>query len=483
VEGEHGTVFVVDDDGAQRRIVARWLSDAGHDVVEFADGETSLLGLAGTIPDAVCLDLRLPGIDGLETLDRIRAHNPRVPVIMLTVDDAVEPVVAAVRLGAFEYLRKPLDRQKLLTTVRNAVASSQMSVRLAQLEHEVEGWSYPNIVGRSEPMRALFRQMDRVAPTDVTVLIRGESGTGKELVARALHDSSGRRSGPFVAINCAAIPESLQESELFGHERGAFTGATQRRPGRFEQADQGTLFLDEIAELSPGLQAKLLRAIQERRFFRVGGDKEVRSDFRLITATHRDLSEEVEQERFREDLFFRLAVLELVVPPLRDRGADIALLAKGLAQDLGVSTFGRAGEFSPAALRAITSYSWPGNVRELQNAVQRAVVLAPEGTIPVEALPEPVQSAGAAWPDERRAGTAAPEGPGASAAPGSVPDSAAPWAERIPDLSLEALEKGFVQSMLTRHHGNLSAVARTLGISRTTLYRKLDAYDIPRNEA
>jgi two-component system nitrogen regulation response regulator GlnG len=361
-----------------------------------------------------------------------------------------------------------------------------MSVRLAQLEHEVEGWDYPDILGRSEAMRELFRQMDRVAPTDVTVLVRGESGTGKELVARALHDESGRREGPFVAINCAAIPQSLQESELFGHERGAFTGATQRRAGRFEQAADGTLFLDEIAELTPELQAKLLRAIQEQRFFRVGGNVEVRSDFRLITATHRDLAHEVEEGRFRQDLYFRLAVLELHVPPLRDRGPDIGLLAHSFAHEYGLSTLGRPAEVSQSAMAALTAYAWPGNVRELQNAVQRAVVLAADGTIGLEALPPAVRQAlseqsegsGLAPPG----GTPTASGPSRAAAGMDQMDGPAAWARTIPDTSLEEVERELIRTQMIRHRGNVSAIAKILGVSRTTLYRKLDAFGIDRNE-
>jgi DNA-binding NtrC family response regulator len=474
LEELRGTVIVVEDDSAQSLILSRWLEDAGHEVVTFEDGESCLRGLAATLPDAVCLDLRLPGMDGLETLDRIRAHHPRLPVVMLTVDDALEPVVAAIRLGAFEYLRKPLDRRKLLTTIRNAVGQYRMTVRLAQLEHEVGGWDYPSIQGRSEPMRALFRQMDLVAPTDVTVLIQGESGTGKELVANALHDSSGRKDGPFIAVNCAAIAESLQESELFGHERGAFTGATKQRPGRFEQANRGTIFLDEIAELTPALQAQLLRVLQEQRFFRVGGTAEVRSDFRLIAATHRDLPAEVVAGRFREDLYFRLAVLELSIPPLRERGDDIRILAETFARNLGLDTNNRPASVTPAAMATLMAYFWPGNVRELRNAIQRAVVLAEDARIGPDALPEQVRRASASPPS--------PGSRGGETAGGSVPAGVTldSWADALPDLTLEEVERHVIRSTLARHEGNLSAVARALDISRTTLYRKMAAYGIGR---
>ncbi|MDH3271639.1 MAG: sigma-54 dependent transcriptional regulator [Gemmatimonadota bacterium] len=478
MEDARGTVVVVEDDAAQRTILGRWLTEAGHEVALFPDGESCLKGLSGTLPDVVCLDLRLPGIDGLETLDRIKAHYPKLPVIMLTAEESLEPVVASIRMGAFEYLQKPVERQKLVTTVRNAVALAQMEVRLTQLQHEVEGWSYENIVGRSERMRRLFRQMDRVAPTDVSVLIQGESGTGKELVGRALHESSGRAMGPYVALNCAAIPESLQESELFGHEKGAFTGATQRRAGRFEQADRGTLFLDEVAELSPGMQAKLLRAIQEQRFFRVGGSNEVSSDFRLITATHRDLAGEVRAGRFREDLYFRLAVLEIEVPALRDRGDDVVLLASTFAREMGLRTNGAPSRISANALDAIQAYRWPGNVRELQNAVQRAVVLAESEEIGLDSLPPKVRAA--AREDAAPLADVTPTGERDQLGP--TPSTPPPrhWADLVPDQSLESIEGKVIASMVERHHGNLSEVARVLGISRSTLYRKMSSHGISR---
>lgn len=467
MEKARGNVVVVDDDPAQRAILARWLGDAGHEVAEFPDGESCLTALGSTIPDAVCLDLRLPGLSGLDVLARIRARNPRLPVIMLTVDDSLEPVVAAVRLGAFEYLRKPVQREKLLTTVRNAVDRSRIELRLAELESEVEGGAHPDILGRSPAMKSLFRQMARVAPTDVSVLVYGESGTGKELVAKALHEASARKEGAFVPLNCAAIPEGLQESELFGHERGAFTGATQRRVGRFEQAHDGTLFLDEIAELSASLQAKLLRAIQEQRFFRLGGSSEIRSDFRLIAATHRDLAEEVRAGRFREDLYFRLAVLVLVVPPLRSRGEDLSLLASVFANDMGVSLNGTPARLGDSATRLLETHDWPGNVRELQNAIQRAVVLAEGGVIEAADLPDSMHSQPSSTEQQARVRTAHPE-----AMPGRRVGTS--WTERVPEQSLAQIERAVIEELVRRHDGNLSAVARILAVSRSTLYRKLN---------
>ena len=282
-------VVLVDDDRNLCDLVERFLEKAGHRVVVFHDGESFLAALGAMMPDAICLDLSMPGIGGFETLELIKERQSQLPVIILTADHAVDSVVGAMQRGAYDYIVKPIDRTKLITTVGNAVEHYRMSMRLRQLEREVEGEGYQNIVGDSPQMKELYRQMDRVAASDITILIHGESGSGKELVAQAIYESSGRSSGPFVALNCAAIPETLQESEIFGHEKGAFTGAVSRHIGKFEQSDGGCLFMDEVAELSLTLQAKLLRAIQEKRFHRVGGSTQVRSDFRLIAATHRDL--------------------------------------------------------------------------------------------------------------------------------------------------------------------------------------------------
>jgi DNA-binding NtrC family response regulator len=450
-ENTGGLVLVVDDDPTLRMLVSRGLARDGRVVEAVADGEECLAILARSLPETVILDLAMPGIGGMETLKRLRAHHPYLPVIVLTADREVSTAVEATRLGAFDYLVKPIDRTELLTTVKNALERYSMRVRLAQLEREVEGRGYAGIVGQSPPMKELFRQMDRVAASDISILIHGESGTGKELVARALHRSSGRRDGPFVPLNCAAIPETLQESELFGHERGAFTGATARRVGRFEEADGGTLFLDEVAELSLSAQAKLLRVLQDRSFRRLGASGEVRSDFRLIAATHRDLDEQVKAGRFRGDLYFRVAVLELAIPPLRRRQGDIPLLVERFLQD-AADEHGR-GEVrvSAEALAALEAYPWPGNVRELENAVRRAAVVCEGGVLAPRDLPARVLEGG-----ERRPANRADEAP----------------------QTLEDIERAAILGAIERTGGNLSEVGRQLGIGRTTLYRKLKKYDI-----
>jgi DNA-binding NtrC family response regulator len=392
--------------------------------------------------------------------------------------------------GAYDYLVKPIDRTKLVTTVGNAVERYQMSMRLRQLEREVGGEGYQNIVGESKAMKELYRQMDRVAASDITILIHGESGTGKELVAQAIYEASGRKSGPFVALNCAAIPETLQESEIFGHEKGAFTGAVARHIGKFEQANGGCLFMDEVAELSLSLQAKLLRAIQEKRFHRVGGSTQVHSDFRLIAATHRNLLEMVNRSLFREDLYFRIAVFELEVPPLREREDDVVLLAERFLDRYnakapkGPKAVPRP-RLSNEVIDLLKEYHWPGNVRELENIMQRCLLIAKEGLILPEDLPprlrarggmeespsatvEPVESQ---EPARETGGPLPMEPPPRRDAPDPPRRSS-----RLETLDLQELERRAIQQALEEAGGNLSQVVRLLGIGRTTLYRKLKSH-------
>ena len=477
-------VVIVDDDRSLTALVARWLEREGCTPHVFHDGASALAGLGAVLPDTVCLDLNMPGLSGIETLERIKERHPRLPVIILTADTSVDSVVTTMQLGAYDYLSKPIDRNKLGTTVRNAVERHRLRQRLSELERDARGGGFAGIVGRSPTMRQMFRQMDRVASSDIAVLIHGESGAGKELVARAIHDYSGRRARPFVALNCAAIPENLQESELFGHERGAFTGATQQRTGRFEQADGGTLFLDEVAELSPSLQAKLLRVLQELTFRRVGGTREIHTDFRLVAASHRRLTDEVEAGRFREDLYFRIAVFDLDVPPLRDRREDIPLLVdhllEGMRRRAGAAT---VAELEAAAMECLMAYDWPGNVRELHNALERAAVVATGELIRTEDLPARVAAAG-----KLRAG--AQSTPAAPLSDRAEPPQPRWWADapaevrdalaRFDELDLEALERVAIIASIARNGGNLSAVVRDLGIGRTTLYRKLKRYGLER---
>ncbi len=327
-------------------------------------------------------------------------------------------------------------------------------------------------------MRELYRQMDRVAASDITLLIHGESGSGKELVAQAIHQASGRSSGPFVALNCAAIPETLQETELFGHEKGAFTGAVNRHIGKFEQADRGVLFLDEVAELSLSLQAKLLRAIQERRFNRLGGSTQVPSDFRLMAATHRNLLEEVEKGKFRQDLYFRIAVFELEVPPLKDRGDDIVLLAERLLEKHHEGDR-RVPQLSEEVIELLEAYSWPGNVRELENIMQRSLLIAKGDVVQASELPKRLRTRVESPPRTQKGPPAEPvttTAPSQGGANGDIP--APPEDDRLSTLNLKELEAHAIRQALEQAGGNLSEVVRLLGIGRTTLYRKLKTHGL-----
>ncbi|MEM1179884.1 MAG: sigma-54 dependent transcriptional regulator [Acidobacteriota bacterium] len=505
-EAADAHVVLVEDDPSQRLLFGRWLELAGWKVTAFADAETCLDHIDSVLPDVVCLDLHLPGMDGHEALGKLKAQYPAVPVLVITGDSEVETVVETMRLGGHDFLVKPVERTRLETQVRNAIAHARLSLRVTHLEREAGGVTYPGIIGTSQPMRHLYRQIDRIAASPVTVLIRGESGTGKELVAQTIHEHSAAQSGPMVAINCAAIPENLQESELFGHEKGAFTGADARKIGRFEEADGGTLFLDEVAELSPSLQAKLLRVLQERTFRRLGGSRDLKSKFRLIAASHADLHRRVKEGSFREDLFYRLAVFELDVPPLRRRAEDIPALAHHFL-NLRSLVGDRPGlALSKDALHVLGAYAWPGNVRELANAIQRAAVLATGDQIGPTDLPPRLRTAVGApqvgfapalapalspprWSPVRGGLLSAPpmasgmstspptaEEPPSDGAGGESDVELGPFFEAGPSLrDIEALA---ISRSLRRHGANVSAVARELGIGRNTLYRKMEKYGI-----
>ncbi|MEM1203056.1 MAG: sigma-54 dependent transcriptional regulator [Acidobacteriota bacterium] len=451
-------VLLVDDDPAHCNLLARWLENDGYGVEAVYSGREAAHAMSRMLPQVVCLDLNMPDWDGLETLKRLLEIHPHLPIVMLTADRELESAVEAMKAGALDYLTKPVERTQLRTTIRNAVEHGHLKVRVRQLENELDGRSYGGMVGDSDAMRGVYRLIDRVGPSDVSVLIQGDSGTGKELVARALHESSPRAEGPFVALNCGAITESLQEAELFGHEKGAFTGAERVRKGRFAEAHRGTLFLDEVAELSSDLQVKLLRVLQERSFRRLGADRDQASDFRLVAATHRRLDRAVEDGDFRQDLFFRIAVFELEIPPLRRREGDIDLLVPHLLE-----VYGSGGlRLTPRARRALLDYGWPGNVRELGNALQHAAVIATD-RIDLEHLPKRVIDGIAdPSPPETEAETEArdPEPP------------SAPLDPELP-LSLVELERDAIERAIEQAGGNRSEMARLLGIGRTTLYRKL----------
>ena len=470
-------ILLVEDDKGISALTKHHLTASGYEVFTAFDGASALATFQTVQPNAVCLDLGLPDMSGMELFEQLRRLDHAVPILVLTADDQVATAVHAMRAGAYDYLVKPVERVKLLSSLAAVVRMQRQAETIAA--RAVPG-RHPNMIGDSPLMRMLFQQIERVGESNISVLLHGESGTGKELVANAIHNQSPRRAGPFVAINCAAIPEALQEAQLFGHERGAFTGATQRHIGRFEQADGGTLFLDEVAELRLDLQAKLLRALQERVFHRVGGQTEVRSDFRVIAASHKDLLHAVTTGHFREDLYFRLAVFEVEVPALRSRGEDITLLANHFCNYYAAEAR-KAASISPAALEVLQRYDWPGNVRELQNAIHRAIILSNTAQILPADLPPRLTRApivdvvASPLPATGSGGFAAvPPAPfTTNTSAGSVAGTS------VPDDDLEAVEKRTIIAVLARMAGNMTQAARELGIGRTTLYRKLKKYGLP----
>jgi DNA-binding NtrC family response regulator len=370
-------VLLVEDRDSLRAMLRSTLEAEGYTVEEASDGRRAIEALSRGRYLAVVTDLKLPGADGHKVLQAAREADPNAPVIVLTAYGTVEDAVGAMKSGAFDFLSKPVDPDHLVLLLRRAVERRALLEENLLLKKEfAERLGFPTIVGRSPALVEVTRQIQKVAPTDATVLLEGESGTGKELFARAIHHLSPRKEAPFVAINCAAIPETLLEAELFGHERGAYTGAVASRPGRLELADRGTLFLDEVGELGPSVQAKLLRAVQERAFERVGGNRTIHVNLRIVAATNRDLRRAIAEGRFREDLYFRLAVVSVRVPPLRERGEDVELLAEHFLARFRRELGREALVFSEPAREAIRRHRWPGNVRELQNAIERAAILA-----------------------------------------------------------------------------------------------------------
>ena len=450
-----GVILIVDDEANMRRVLGALLRREGFHTLEAGDGEAALEILKQEAVDAVLTDLKMPHMNGLELLDESRKRAPGVPVILLTAHGTVGSAVEALKHGAFDFLTKPFEPDDVCQVVAKAVKTRKLEESEARIEPDED----PDrlLLGNSAALLEVKHLIERVAPTSATVLISGESGTGKELVARSVHRHSPRSEQPFVKINCAAIPEGLIESELFGHEKGAFTGASSRKPGRFELADGGTLFLDEIGELPAPAQPKLLRAIQEGRFFRVGGTQTVSVDVRLIAASNRDLQTEVREGRFREDLFYRLHVVPIALPPLRDRREDIAALS-----DLFLQRFARRLERSvraitPEARAALAAHEWPGNIRELENVIERATLLCEAAEIGVDDLPPELRR------DPAEGGYAEPS----------------PLRERVRSAT-RRIERDAILEALESTRGNVTRAARRLGLSRRGLQLKMRELKIAR---
>ena len=440
-----GRILVVDDDPKSRELMAKILRSDGHAVTPVADGADAI-AVAGTAAenyDLVVSDVRMVEADGFQVLSTFRKVAAEVPVILVTAFGNIDGAVDAIRQGAFDYIPKPYDVDQIRMVVNRALRQKTLLAENRKLRQEVRGkYQLANIVGRSEAMLAVFKTAARVAATDATVLIQGESGTGKELVARAIHVSSPRENGPFVAVDCGAIAEGVLESELFGHAKGAFTGAQAARRGLFEEADGGTLFLDEIGDIGPKLQAQLLRALQEGEIRRVGTNEVVRVNVRVVAATNKDLADAVKAGKFREDLYYRLNVVTVRLPPLRARKEDIVLLAEHFAAKHGR---GAPVAISPEARDTLIGYDWPGNVRELENAIARALALNPSGMILPDDLSESIRGA-------------------KPAVQGPVPTDRPTLAE---------LEKRYAEVVLREAQGNKTRAAEVLGIDRKTLYRIL----------
>lgn len=448
-----GQVLVVDDDQAHRTMLRTLLSGWGYQVSEADDGERAIAMVYESAFDLILMDMRMIKVSGLEALAAIKGYNPAIPVVIMTAYSSVETAVEALKKGAYDYLTKPLDFDELRLAMERAMDHRLLREENRLLRETLSGqFDRQNIIGRSRAMEKLLETVAQVAPSEATVLIAGESGTGKELIAGAIHFNSNRREGPFVKMNCAAVTETLLESELFGHEKGAFTGAHRRKEGRFRQADGGSLFLDEVSEMSLAMQAKLLRVLQEWEIVRVGGEEVIAVDVRVIAATNKDLIEEIQAGRFREDLYYRLNVVTLTVPPLRDRREDIPLMAQHFLETFSKKNHKDIKGFAPQAMDRLVKYHWPGNVRELMNVVERAVVLSRSEYLDLEDLPLPGS-----------------EEPGEETAPGPLELSGVP---------LEEVEKMTILQTLEATGGNKSEAARRLGITRRTLHQKLKKYGV-----
>jgi len=453
-------VLVVDDEPSIRKVLQAHLQREGYEVETASDGAAALGLLDSTPCDLVISDLKMPGVGGLELLAYAVSNHPGLPVILITAHGTVDSAVEALKLGAHDYITKPFDLDEIRVAVEKALRVERARRRTLQ---EDPGWREGgrgrfDLVGTTPSMQRVYALVEKVADSPTTVLVQGESGTGKELVARALHRQSSRRGEPFITVNCGAIPEQLFESELFGYEKGAFTGAVTSKPGKFELADRGTLFLDEVGELPRDMQVKLLRALQERVFERVGGTRPVSVDVRVVAATNVDLGQAVSQGRFREDLYYRLAVFPIPLPPLRERREDIPLLVEHFLRRFDERLGKKVTDVAPAAMSALMKWSWPGNIRELENVIERGVLLADGDLLTLDSLP---------GLDERMP---------AAASAGVDPRAEGLGLKEYVRVHTARLERGLIQRMLEHERGNVTRAARRLDISRKSLQLKMKEY-------
>lgn len=443
-------ILIVDDEEHMCWALDRAMRQEGYQTVVAYRGQDGINMAREDSPSLMILDLRLPDIDGLEVLKEVKAINPKLPVIMLTAHGTIETAIEAMKMGAADYITKPFDLDELKLVIKQNLHVIQLETEVNFLRSELTG-KYGNIIAQSKIMQDIISLIEKVAPSNASVLITGESGTGKEVAAISIHQNSPRSNKPFVPVNCAALPEQLLESELFGHEKGAFTGATARKLGRFELADKGTIFLDEIAEMSLNMQAKLLRVLQEKSFERVGGTETISVDVRVIAATNRQLDQAIKQGLFREDLYYRLNVIHIHLPPLRERKEDIPLLAKHFLQKFGPTY--HVDKISPEAMELLCEYNWPGNIRELQNVIERSAIICQGTIIKPEHLPRELNT-----PRKFPAGAVI-----------NFPDSG---------ISLEEVEKELILKALEKSGGNQTKAAQLLGITRSALLYRAQKYNI-----
>lgn len=455
-------VFIVDDEESILKLLTHWVkSKWGYTVKTFTNGTDALNSLSEE-PTLVLLDIMLPDINGNEILKRIKSFNEHLPVIMLSAQGSVEVALESIRLGAFDYFPKPIDQNRLEPAIKNAIQNYELIKRIDELEENLQKeYSFDNIISSDDSMQKVFRLITKVLDNDITVLIEGESGTGKELVARAIHYNGSRKDKPFIVVNCASIPRELLESELFGHEKGAFTGAHQRKIGKFELGNGGTIFLDEIGEMEMSLQAKILRVIQQKEFERVGGTEIIKTDVRILSATNRDLKEAVDNKEFREDLFYRLSSFPIYIPPLRERRGDIIILIEHFIKKFNEKLNKNVKGFNKNGLKALYDYDWPGNIRELENLIERCIILADEDYIDTSLLPPHIVSHNSSASLDLSNGQL--------------------FGENSPIIPFEKLKEEAIKHAVKVTGGNIVEAAKKLNIGRATLYRLMDKYGIETN--
>ena len=451
-------IFIVDDEESILKMLSHWIRNQWkYRVKTFTDGK-DVLECLNENPDLILLDIMLPDINGIELLNKIKMQESELPVIMLSAQGSIEVALESIRMGAYDYFQKPVDKNKLEQTIKNSVRNYDLAREVKKLKSDLKSeYTFENIISNDRKMQDVFHMVSKVLDNDITVLINGESGTGKELVARAIHFNGIRKDKAFIVVNCASIPRELLESELFGHEKGAFTGAHQRKIGKFELAHGGTIFLDEIGEMEMALQAKILRVIQQKEFERVGGNEIIKADVRIISATNRDLKEAVAQSQFREDLYYRLSSFPINVPPLRERRGDIVILIDHFVKTFNEKLSKNVKGVSKSALKCLYDHDWPGNVRELENTIERCIILAEDITITPSVLPPNIQS---------NSGSSLPI------------NSANLFSEDSPIIPFERLKEQAIKHALQVTKGNIVDAAKKLQIGRATFYRLLEKYNI-----